>query len=163
MNSGCQSFGSSIGTVVTASFNAPDCLAPSYGSLWLIVTANPKQSKAAKGQGQMTGREEVNVQRTGSGKSFDLQEVTCCDVGCGASPMAWGSGFTCASVPACMHLMVSITKIALLEGTILQSPLTKQDDTVILEMPLKPGPKHLVKEIGRIQNSHWAGWKPQAC
>lgn len=110
LNAGHQSF-ESVGPEVTASFNGTDRVAPSYGSLRLTVTANPKRSKGAKGQGQMIGRGEVNVQKTGSRKSLDLKEVTCCGVGCGASPMARGSGFTCVSVPACIYLMVSITKI----------------------------------------------------
>lgn len=70
----------------------------------------------------MIGREEVNVQKTGSHKSFDVKDVTCSDVkditcsgmGYGAIPVAQQRGFTCVSVPSCIYLMVSITKIPLL-------------------------------------------------
>lgn len=97
------------------------------------MTANPKQSGAAKGQGQMIGREEVNVQKAGSHKSFDVKDVTCSGVECGAIPMAQGREGFYLCVYSIMHLSDgSHYKDSLTEQTVLQSPLIKQDDTVAL-------------------------------
>lgn len=58
-------------------------------------------------------------------------------MGCGAVPMAWGSGFTCVCVCVSVCSVVHSSdgfyhKDPLIERTVLLPPLTKQDDIVVL-------------------------------